>query len=115
MTPREIIDKIKAHPAKERANEIMICNSIIEPLNDIHYSLLNAYQDTKNLYDKKSVALGFYPNSIQLNHLLGEMNAYVNAMECIREKINKYEWWIKEGNFGYIEKDFIDNGISENL
>ena len=105
MTPREIIDKIKAHPAKERANEIMICNSIIEPLNDAHNSILKNYQDTFNDTNKpyKSV-----DNQINLVHSDGKIQAYKECMEIIREHIAKYEWWIKEGNFGYIPNDFLN-------
>lgn len=102
MTPREIIDKIKAHPAKERANEIMICNSIIEPLNDAHNSILKNYQEAFN--DLHSPNMVYYSD---IN--VGKTQAYKECMEIIREHIAKYEWWIKEGNFGYIPNDFLND------
>lgn len=106
MTPREIIDKIKAHPAKERANEIMICNSIIEPLNYAHNSILENYQDVFNEINKMPNVAFDVEHKI---HLEATIDSYKHCMEIIREHIAKYEWWIKEGNFGYIPNDFLND------
>lgn len=106
MTPREIIDKIKAHPAKERANEIMICNSIIEPLNDAHNSILKNYQADFELSNKTLLAVNKDEGRIYFD---AKIEAYKECMEIIREHIAKYEWWIKEGNFGYIPNDFLND------
>lgn len=98
MTPREIIDKIKAHPAKERANEIMICNRLLEDLLLIQQ---NCFEQMQWCYNGLQIYTGDDELHTEMkNYLKGQKEAYSHILSIANGQIQLYENWIKDGNFG---------------
>ena len=98
MTPREIIDQIKTFPARERANEIMICHTLLEDLLLIQQVCFEKMQWANN-------GLQIYSGDNEMhnelrNNFNGQREAYSHIVSIVNNKIELYEYYIKNGSFG---------------
>ena len=93
MTPREIIDKIKAHPAKERANEKLICDFAI------HY--LNIVLDSVEVNKKYNFNLKYSAtNKERKDYFTGCFDESALTIPIIEQQIESLEKYKQDGNFG---------------
>jgi len=98
MTPREIIQEIKASPIKERQAEKNICDAVLNPLYDLQQTCLNAM----NALDTNIFVLLYSDDDgyKRREGFINEKKAYSDMFTEINKKVELLEHYKETGNYG---------------
>lgn len=93
MTPRDVLDKIKSQPIRERANENLVIDFGLDILYDIHQNILNRMVHCDEMMNNKEVEHLSFKYKYQ-------KEAHSEVFSQISDMIERYEYYKKTGNYG---------------